>query len=142
MKDFSAVEFLENRTLEHKTGAIERLMRLVPGRRFAFVGDSGEKDPEVYAGLAARFPQQVVAILIRDVTGEDVESARYKPLFSTLAPHIQRRVFRDVRELSDVILRAALIAGMAGIVMSRAGLMPAGWSGASRSCELWSRSRL
>ena len=43
VKDKSAREFLENRTLEFKVETIDRLMALLPDRRFVFVGDSGEK---------------------------------------------------------------------------------------------------
>jgi len=32
------------------------------------VGDSGEKDPEVYANLAKKFPSQIIHIFIRNVT--------------------------------------------------------------------------
>ncbi|KAI9591702.1 hypothetical protein BDF19DRAFT_453939 [Syncephalis fuscata] len=39
-----------------------------PHRRFILVGDSGEKDPEVYADIAKRFPDRVVCIFIHDVT--------------------------------------------------------------------------
>ena len=101
LKDRSAVEFLENRTLEYKLGVIDRLMRLFPDRRFVFVGDSGEMDPEVYAALALRFPGQVVAILIRDVRGESLDSPRFVKLYKPLAPSIVRRVFRNPSELAD-----------------------------------------
>ena len=101
LKDESAVEFLENRTLEYKVGVIDTLMRRFPERQFVLVGDSGEKDPEVYRELASRFPNQVRAILIRDVRGEDLSSDRFVKLYEKLPGHITRRVFRDTRELAD-----------------------------------------
>jgi uncharacterized protein DUF2183 len=101
LKDKSAVEFLENRTLEFKLDAIDRLMRLFPERRFVLVGDSGELDPEVYAQLATRFPGQVVAILIRDVRRQSLDSPRFIELFKSVPPSIDRRVFRSTSELAD-----------------------------------------
>ena len=101
VKDKSAVEFLENRTLEYKLGVINTLMRRFPERQFVLVGDSGEKDPEVYKELASRFPNQVRAILIRDVRGEDLSSDRFVKLYEKLPEHITRRVFRETRELAD-----------------------------------------
>lgn len=101
LKDKSALEFLENRTLEYKLGVIEALMRRFSERQFVLVGDSGEKDPEVYAALASRLPNQVRAILIRDVRGEDLRSERFVKLYEKLPDHITRRVFRDTRELAD-----------------------------------------
>jgi phosphatidate phosphatase APP1 len=50
-----------------KRRAIEQIMTDFPGRRFVLVGDSGEKDPEVYAAVARRRPEQVAAVLIRRV---------------------------------------------------------------------------
>ena len=41
-----------------------------PGRRFLLVGDSGERDPEVYAEVARRRPEQVTGIAIRQVEGK------------------------------------------------------------------------
>jgi hypothetical protein len=108
VKDRTVREFLENRTLEFKVETIERLMALLPDRRFVFVGDSGEKDPEVYAQLAARCPRQVAAILIRNVTKEGRAAPRYAPLFDPLASHIERRVFVSPEELSDLALTPVL----------------------------------
>ena len=103
-KDSSAVEFLENRTLDFKVATIDRLMALFPDRRFVFVGDSGEKDPEVYSQLAVRCPRQVAAIFIRNVTNDDRTGPRFAPLFGPLAPHIERRLFRTPADLMDVTL--------------------------------------
>jgi phosphatidate phosphatase APP1 len=97
LKDKSAVEFLENRTLEYKVGVIETLMRRFPDRQFVLVGDSGERDTEVYAEMLSRFPNQVRAILIRDVKGGNGLSA---PSFVKLPAHM-RRVFSNPVELAD-----------------------------------------
>jgi hypothetical protein len=106
VKDSSAREFLESRTLDFKVETIGRLMALLPDRRFVFVGDSGEKDPEVYAQLAARCPKQVAAILIRNVTNED--RAAFASRLGPLAAHIERRLFREPAELSDLTLTPVL----------------------------------
>jgi len=52
-----------------KRRAIERIMDDFPRRRFVLVGDSGERDPEVYAAVARRRPRQVAGVLIREVAG-------------------------------------------------------------------------
>jgi hypothetical protein len=57
-------------TLEQKVRQITNLMIHLPRRRFILVGDSGEKDPEVYRAIQALFPTQVLQIYIRDVLGE------------------------------------------------------------------------
>ncbi len=66
----------------HKRTAIRALLNDFPQRRFILVGDSGEHDPEIYAGLAREHPRQVIAIGIRDVSGEARDAARYRTTFA------------------------------------------------------------
>ena len=46
----------ENLTYEQKTAQIGTIMERFPQRPFILVGDTGEKDPEVYRAIKARFP--------------------------------------------------------------------------------------
>jgi len=69
----------------YKPPVIEELFRQFPNRRFVLVGDSGEKDPEIYGELARKHPKQVIQIVIRDVTDEPSTSARYRKAFRDLA---------------------------------------------------------
>jgi phosphatidate phosphatase APP1 len=59
------------------------------------VGDSGEKDPEIYGQVAREFPRQVRGIFIRDVTDENRASERYK------------RAFREVPEPAWVVFQSS-----------------------------------
>ncbi|PAT41588.1 hypothetical protein CK623_01315 [Vandammella animalimorsus] len=68
----------------HKLAHLQRLMARFPGRRFVLIGDSGEADPEIYAQVASGHPQQVAAILIRDVTGQAPTAARYRQAMAAL----------------------------------------------------------
>ncbi len=54
-------------TERQKTDSISELMSRCPGRKFILVGDTGERDPEVFAKMKQRFGEQVVRIYIRDV---------------------------------------------------------------------------
>ncbi len=69
-------------TRGHKLKTIRRLMTDFPARRFVLIGDSGEQDPEIYATLAREHPDRVLAIWIRDVTGQSSEHARYRKAFA------------------------------------------------------------
>lgn len=99
LKDGSVAEFFGD-PLAFKLGVIRPIMGQFRERRFILVGDSGEQDPAVYARLASEFPN-VAAILIRNVTNEDLDSPRYAKLFSKLPASVERRVFRDTKELDD-----------------------------------------
>jgi hypothetical protein len=54
--------------LEFKRRALTRLFHTYPQRHFVLVGDTGEKDPQVYASMAKEYPQQVLTICLRSVS--------------------------------------------------------------------------
>ncbi|KAJ8097496.1 hypothetical protein POJ06DRAFT_202437 [Lipomyces tetrasporus] len=54
--------------VERKRFNLESILIDFPYRKFILVGDSGEMDLEAYVNLACQFPDQVLAIYIRDVT--------------------------------------------------------------------------
>jgi phosphatidate phosphatase APP1 len=86
---------------EYKRGVIEPILETFPRRRFLLVGDSGEKDPEIYATLARKYPKQVAGILIRDVTDERADAERYRKCFEGL-PRERWHIFTDPKELERV----------------------------------------
>jgi phosphatidate phosphatase APP1 len=51
----------------HKEKNIEAILATYPGMKFVLIGDSGEADPEIYAGVVRRHPARVRAIYIRSV---------------------------------------------------------------------------
>jgi phosphatidate phosphatase APP1 len=51
----------------HKLEKIELILSFYPGMQFVLIGDSGEKDPEIYAEIVRRHPQAVRMIYIRNV---------------------------------------------------------------------------
>ncbi len=57
-------------TFEHKVTQITTLMERFPRRQFILVGDSGEKDPEVYQVIRMKFSAQVREIWIRDIVND------------------------------------------------------------------------
>ena len=74
---------------ETKPLVIEALLAAFPDRDFILIGDSGEADPEIYGDIARRHPDQVRAILIRNVTGESADDSRYgEGAFKALSPDL------------------------------------------------------
>jgi len=72
------------------------------------VGDSGERDPEIYCRAARRFPEQVQGIYIRDVVAKRMTLKRWEKLNENL-PSGLCQTFEDARELghlSELHLRA------------------------------------
>ena len=66
---------------ETKPKIIEHVLTTYPGRRFILVGDSGEQDPEVYAALLRKHPEQVLKAYVRNVTQETADNARFSSVF-------------------------------------------------------------
>lgn len=52
---------------EQKTGRIREVLELHPQLPFVLVGDSGEKDPEIYADIVRTHPGRILAVYIREV---------------------------------------------------------------------------
>ena len=81
-----------------KTVRIGRILDGWPERRFVLVGDTGERDPEIYAALLAEHPERIAAVALRNVTGATREDDRFGPLFENL-PANRWMLFRNVDEI-------------------------------------------
>jgi hypothetical protein len=98
LKDESFWSLFQNPE-KYKPTVIEPLMKRFPDRKFVLVGDSGERDPEVYGVLARSFPAQVTKIFIRDVTNEPPDGERFQRAFHDLPPSCWK-VFREPSEIA------------------------------------------
>lgn len=67
---------------------IKSLLTTFPDRKFLLIGDSGERDPEIYGALARRFPQQVAGIFIRELSERPMETRRTLKAFRHVSPRI------------------------------------------------------
>lgn len=65
--DGTAIELLEP-SETYKTETIAAIVESFEQRAFVLVGDTGERDPEIYAAIARRFPTRVRSIWLRDPT--------------------------------------------------------------------------
>lgn len=55
---------------EYKSQKIKHILETYPELKFICIGDSGQHDPEVYEKVREEYPGRLLAIYIRDVTGE------------------------------------------------------------------------
>eukprot|EP00471_Norrisiella_sphaerica_P013828 CAMPEP_0184494328 /NCGR_PEP_ID=MMETSP0113_2-20130426/28436_1 /TAXON_ID=91329 /ORGANISM="Norrisiella sphaerica, Strain BC52" /LENGTH=501 /DNA_ID=CAMNT_0026880047 /DNA_START=227 /DNA_END=1733 /DNA_ORIENTATION=+ len=86
------ITFLKNRLLRskpdnktnHKHSTIMSLLQAFPERQFILVGDSGEKDPKIYADIAQKFPRQINRVYIRRVNGDNREGKHWEKVFAGL----------------------------------------------------------
>jgi len=110
---------LEN-PVEFKGRALSRLLEAYPRRQFVLVGDTGEKDPQVYASIAKKYPHQVLGVYLRSVAknAEDYVPTRVEQIMKEYGVENDKwRVFEDASELLQVDLVKMLTehqAAMAG----------------------------
>lgn len=55
----------------HKPKKIKKVMDAFPEMKFILIGDSGQKDPEIYAEIIKTYPERILAVYIRDVTVDE-----------------------------------------------------------------------
>lgn len=60
-------EQLQEQYRGHKIASAVRILKMYPNLPFILIGDSGEKDTDIYLTIAKAFPEQVQAIYIHDV---------------------------------------------------------------------------
>eukprot|EP00808_Paulinella_micropora_P022869 g16128.t1 len=88
----------------YKTSAVVKLLSAFPNRAFVLLGDSGERDADIYAELARQHPRQVRGIFIRAILPEHFQRQRYQASFAGL-PASLWHIFSDPSQLpADVRL--------------------------------------
>lgn len=53
---------------DHKLTSIRQVLDTYPALPFLLIGDSGQKDPEIYAEVVASYPDRILGVYIRDVS--------------------------------------------------------------------------
>jgi phosphatidate phosphatase APP1 len=83
----------ENLTYEQKKNQIRQIMEHFPGRKFILIGDSGERDPEVYRAIIDQYSEQVKKVYIRDVVNDrELRPERFEGMTVIPAPTILRGI--------------------------------------------------
>ncbi len=85
-----------------KPPVIEALLEAYPHRDFFLVGDSGERDPEIYGAIARAHPGRIGHIYIRLVAPEHRSGGRMEKAFAGLPPDLWS-LFVDPGELPKSI---------------------------------------
>lgn len=85
-----------------KGAAIRLLLKKFPQRRFLFVGDSGEKDLEIYRKLASSSRSQALGIFIRDLEEHPLDRERLARCRASL-PELRIETFRTAEQLQEQV---------------------------------------
>jgi phosphatidate phosphatase APP1 len=84
-----------------KVGVIRGMLKRMPQRHFVLVGDSGEKDPEMYAKIAQRHPKQVLRICIRQIDENPIDTERLNKIYRRYGLTVPIQVFTDAKQLGN-----------------------------------------
>jgi len=83
-----------------KIKTIKQIFGSFRHRQFVLIGDSGERDPELYSAVARRFPNQVTSILIREISERPMDPERLHRISRQLPPGMCK-VFQTSSDLSN-----------------------------------------
>ncbi|KAI8145503.1 hypothetical protein BJV82DRAFT_511587 [Fennellomyces sp. T-0311] len=75
LRAISTGDLIRRKPGQHKLDTIPQILQDFPNRKFILVGDSGERDPEIYQHLYKQYPNQIIKIFIHDVTSERARHA-------------------------------------------------------------------
>ena len=86
-----------------KGGVIRNLVKRMPDRSFILIGDSGERDPEIYAKIASKHPEQVRRICIRQIDANPLDATRLAAIQKRYSSPVAIRIFREPEELEPLV---------------------------------------
>jgi hypothetical protein len=96
-KDKSVIDLFKSGK-STKRAALAPLLAAFPQRSFVLIGDSGEKDLELYGEMARLYPSQVKYIFIRNISCEKKDSRRVRMAFAEVESS-KWRLFDGATEL-------------------------------------------
>jgi hypothetical protein len=67
--------------------AIQKLLKCYPERDFILIGDSGEKDPEIYLKICKRNPGRIKGLFIRDLEHRPMEEELHAEISRAMKGH-------------------------------------------------------
>lgn len=79
LRNFRLRDQLLNRLMLRRPGkasAIRFLLEHLPQRTFVLIGDSGEKDPEIYGKICRKYPHRIKGLFIRETPFRPLEEDR------------------------------------------------------------------
>jgi phosphatidate phosphatase APP1 len=71
---------------DHKIPIIEEILKRHPQRTFLLIGDSGERDPEIFGRIARKHQKRIDAVYIRNVSDESTDNERMRSAFRDVSP--------------------------------------------------------
>lgn len=92
---------------DYKARNLKQIFELYPSTQFLLFGDSSEHDTEIYTQMASEYPNQVKAIFIHNVNGQDPQDARFAQVHlidnaAAAASHLQKLGYLSAQDIQEV----------------------------------------
>ena len=87
---------------------IGRLLNTFPEQKFVLIGDNTQKDPIIYHEIAMKYPQQIIAVFIRNRAKKNYEKTQ-KILKELEEKNIRTLQFLDTQEAIDYSVKIGII---------------------------------
>jgi phosphatidate phosphatase APP1 len=84
---------------EGKLMRVTRILKAFPKQRFILLGDNSQSDPQIYTSIANKYPEQILAIYIRNInlgkeniTSETLNSIQNKAVLTCQSKHTDEAI--------------------------------------------------
>lgn len=104
-------KLIKQRHAEHKLAAIAEIAATYPALPLLLIGDSGQRDPEIYLAAARAHPGRVMAIYIRHVSHERRASEVAALIAEAHALGVPMLLAPDTAAVAEDAIRRGLVAG-------------------------------
>lgn len=97
-------QLLKTGTTKHlgKFNRVERVLEVFPAQQFVLLGDNSQSDPDIYRLIADNYPDQILAIYIRNIspkkeslTKQVLESINNKSIYTLLYKHTSEAILHS-----------------------------------------------
>ncbi len=92
----------------HKEGTLLRLIDDFPTLKFILIGDSGERDADIYTSVANAHPERIAAIIIRNVKN-NANAHRIQRLFERSKPEQHWYLVKESGEAAEILARLGML---------------------------------
>lgn len=106
----SETKFIKAGHGEHKLAAIKEVLSTYPDLPVVLIGDSGEKDPEIYTEIVEGHPGRIEVIFIRDVSGDLRDKGIAKLAARCQEAHVELRLVADTAMAVTLAEASGLVA--------------------------------
>lgn len=91
----------------HKLLKVEHILQTYPNLKFLLIGDSGERDTDIYLQIARQYPERIIAILIHDVRSKK-RALRIQKLIKQ-TPEVNILLFQQYRQAAAYCANKSLL---------------------------------